>query len=100
MALFPEPNFKTGGRPIPELNNYSRIGALTDFNDSYDARIDWTPTPKDTIFARFNYFNRTRDIPGYFGGLADGTSTSAWGNQILKGAQRGARLDARHLREW
>ena len=26
----------------------------------------------------------TRDIPGYFGGLADGTSTSAWGNQILK----------------
>lgn len=86
MALFPEPNFKNGGSTFPELNNYSRTGALTDFNGSYDARIDVTPTTADTLFVRFNYFNRTRDIPGYFGGLADGTSTSAWGNQILKGA--------------
>jgi hypothetical protein len=86
MALFPEPNFKNGGATYPELNNYSRTGALTDFNGSYDARVDWTPSPADTIFTRFNYFNRTRDIPGYFGGLADGSSTSAWGNQILKGA--------------
>ncbi|HKF49947.1 MAG TPA: carboxypeptidase regulatory-like domain-containing protein [Terracidiphilus sp.] len=86
MALFPEPNFKNGGASFPELNNYSRTGALTDFNASYDARVDWNVTSKDTAFSRFNYFNRTRDIPGYFGGLADGTSTSAWGNQILKGA--------------
>jgi len=86
MALFPEPNFKSGGANYPELNNYSRTGALTDFNSSYDARVDWTPSSADTLFTRFNYFNRTRDIPGYFGGLADGTSTSAWGNQILKGA--------------
>ncbi|MFC5865230.1 carboxypeptidase regulatory-like domain-containing protein [Acidicapsa dinghuensis] len=86
MALFPEPNFKDGGSSYPELNNYSRTGALTDFNGSYDARVDWTPTSADTAFVRFNYFNRTRDIPGYFGGLADGTSTSAWGNQTLKGA--------------
>jgi hypothetical protein len=86
MALFPEPNFLNGGATYPELNNYSRIGLLTDFNTSYDARVDWTPTQKDTVFSRFNYFNRTRDIPGYFGGLADGTSTSAWGNQTLKGS--------------
>lgn len=86
MALFPEPNFKGGGATFPELNNFSRTGSLTDFNASYDARVDWTPTSNDTIFTRFNYFNRTRDIPGYFGGLADGTSTSAWGNQVLKGA--------------
>lgn len=86
MALFPEPNFKNGGAAFPELNNYSRTGALTDFNASYDARVDWSPSPADTVFTRFNYFNRSRDIPGYFGGLADGTSTSAWGNQTLKGA--------------
>ncbi len=86
MALFPEPNFKNGGANFPELNNYSRTGALTDFNSSYDARVDWTPSSADTVFTRFNYFNRTRDIPGFFGGLADGTGTSAWGNQILKGA--------------
>jgi hypothetical protein len=86
MALFPEPNFKNGSATYPELNNFSRTGALTDFNGSYDARVDWTPSSADTLFTRFNYFNRTRDIPGYFGGLADGTSTSAWGNQVLKGA--------------
>lgn len=86
MALFPEPNFKNAGANYPELNNYSRTGALTDFNASYDARVDWTLSSSDTAFVRFNYFSRTRDIPGYFGGLADGTSTSAWGNQVLKGA--------------
>lgn len=86
IALFPEPNYKNGGSNYPELNNYSRTGALTDNNDSYDGRIDWTPTSSDTVFGRFNYFNRARSIPGYFGGLADGTSTSGWGNQALKGA--------------
>lgn len=86
MALFPQPNFTNGGATYPELNNYSRTGSLTDFNASYDARVDWTASPSDNIFVRFNYFNRTRAIPGYFGGLADGTSTSAWGNQTLKGA--------------
>jgi len=86
MALFPEPNFKNGGASFPELNNFSRTGALTDFNASHDARVDWALTAKDNAFVRFNYFNRTRSIPGYFGGLADGTSTSAWGNQQLKGA--------------
>ena len=83
MALFPEPNVTTGG-VIPELNNYARNAPLTDNDDNYDARMDWTPNQKDTIFGRYNYSNRTRDIPGYFGGLADGTSTSAWGNQMLK----------------
>jgi hypothetical protein len=86
MALFPEPNFQNGGATFPETNNFSRTGALKDIYSSYDARVDWTPSPIDTVFTRFNYFNRSRDIPGYLGGLADGTSTSAWGDQILKGA--------------
>ncbi len=85
MDLFPEPNYKPGSATYPELNNYSRTGSATDFNDSYDGRVDWTPSSMDTVFARYNYFNRTRSIPGYFGGLADGTSTSAWGDQALKG---------------
>ena len=85
IALFPEPNDKQGGATYPEYNNYARTGAATDFNSSYDARVDWTPHQGDSIFGRFNYFTRTRQIPGYFGGLADGTGTSAWGNQALKG---------------
>jgi hypothetical protein len=85
MALFPQPNYKPNSATFPDVNNFARTGASTDSNDSYDARVDWTPTSKDTVFGRFNYFNRTRDIPGYLGGIADGTSTSAWGNQKLKG---------------
>ncbi|HEY1987037.1 MAG TPA: carboxypeptidase regulatory-like domain-containing protein [Terracidiphilus sp.] len=83
MALFPLPNTTTAGSP-PDLNNYIRNALLTDFENNYDARVDWTASPSDTVFARYNYSNRNRDIPGYLGGLADGTSTSAWGNQILK----------------
>jgi hypothetical protein len=85
IALFPEPNDKQGGATYPDFNNFSRTGAATDFNSSYDGRVDWTASPKDNVFGRFNYFNRTREIPGYLGGLADGTGTSAWGNQTLKG---------------
>src|SRR3984885_12210694 len=86
IALFPEPNDKQGGAASPELNDDARTGAATDFNSSYDGRVDWTPSQNNTIFGRYNYFTRTRQIPGYFGGLADGTGTSAWGNQALKGA--------------
>lgn len=83
MALFPMPNTTTAGSP-PDINNFIRNAPLTDFEDNYDARVDWTPSSKDTVFMRYNYSTRNRDIPGYLGGLADGTSTSAWGNQILK----------------
>jgi Carboxypeptidase regulatory-like domain/TonB-dependent Receptor Plug Domain/TonB dependent receptor len=86
IALFPEPNDKQGGATYPEYDNFARTGAATDFNSSYDGRVDWTPSQNNTVFGRFNYFTRTRQIPGYFGGLADGTGTSAWGNQALKGA--------------
>jgi hypothetical protein len=83
MALFPMPNTTTAGSP-PDLNNYIRNALLTDFESNYDARVDWTPSARDTVFMRYNYSTRNRDIPGYLGGLADGTSTSAWGNQILR----------------
>jgi len=83
FALFPLPNTTTVGSPA-NLNNFVRNALLTDFEKNYDARVDWAPSSSDTIFARYNYSDRQRDIPGYLGGLADGTSTSAWGNQILK----------------
>ena len=78
IALFPEPNLPG------ELNNFTRNALAQDNNDSYNGRVDWTPSSSDTIFGRYNYSNRFRFIPGYFGGLADGSSTSAWGRQFLK----------------
>lgn len=84
MALFPLPNTTTAGSP-PDINNFIRNAPLTDFEDNYDGRVDWTPSTSDSVFVRYNYSTRQRDIPGYLGGLADGTSTSAWGNQTLRG---------------
>ena len=74
--------------PLPnqpgDFNNYVRTGALVDNNDSYDGRIDWNVSDKDLLFARYTGSNRIRDVPGNFGGIADGSSTSSWGNSVLK----------------
>ncbi|MDQ1473089.1 MAG: hypothetical protein QOJ99_4569 [Bryobacterales bacterium] len=78
MNLFPLPN-QSGN-----VNNFARTGALIDDMDSYDARVDWSASAKDLVFGRYTSSNRTRDIPGYYGGIADGTSTSSWGNSTLK----------------
>jgi TonB-dependent Receptor Plug Domain len=82
MTLFPQPNATTAGSP-PDINNFVRNALAIDNNDNYDGRVDWTPTLMDSVFGRYNYSNRCRSIPGYLGGLADGTSTSAWGDQTL-----------------
>ncbi|MGC2401120.1 MAG: carboxypeptidase regulatory-like domain-containing protein [Acidobacteriaceae bacterium] len=83
IALFPEPNVTVNGK-FPETNNYFRNGGAEDDTDSYNGRVDWTPSSNNPVFARYNYSNRFRFIPGYLGGLADGSSTSAWGRQYLK----------------
>jgi hypothetical protein len=78
MSLFPQPNLPG------EYNNYARTGSLTDNNDSYDGRVDWNPDEKNTVFVRYTGNNRDRIVPGDFAGVADGSSTSAWGNSTLK----------------
>lgn len=78
MSLFPQPNLPG------QLNNFARNAGLSDDNDNYNGRGDWDPTSRDLVFVRYSYSDRSRFIPGFFGGIADGTSTSAWGRQILK----------------
>jgi hypothetical protein len=78
MALFPLPNAPG------DLNNFVRNALATDNDDSYDGRVDWNISTNNTLFGRYSYSNRSRFIPGYLGGIADGTSTSAWGRQTLK----------------
>jgi len=77
MALFPQPTLPGA------LNNFVRNAGLSDDTDRYTGRVDWVPTSKDTVFGRYSYSDRARFIPGFFGGIADGTSTSAWGRQSL-----------------
>ncbi|WP_051978552.1 hypothetical protein [Edaphobacter aggregans] len=66
-----------------QLNNYFRNAGLSDNNDSYDGRVDWTASKTDNLFVRYSYISRSRFIPGNYGGIADGTSTSAFGRQKI-----------------
>ena len=78
MDLLPEPN-------TPGANNYTRPDAqVTDDADRFLGRVDFRPTGSDTIFARYIYTTRKRVLPGWFGGIVDGTSSSALGDQSMK----------------
>lgn len=77
MALVPLPN--TAGS-----NNFIRQPNVEDESDRYLGRVDFRVGGNDTIFARYIYSDRFRFVPGWFGGVLDGTSTSAWGRNYLK----------------
>jgi len=77
IGLVPLPN-------QPGANNFFRSPDLIDNSDRWLGRGDWKPGPADNVFGRYIYSNRTRQIPGAFGGVIDGTGTSAFGNQTIK----------------
>src|SRR4029077_1548100 len=77
IGLVPLPN-------QPGANNFFRTADLIDNSDRWLGRGDWKPSVNDSIFGRYIYSNRTRQIPGAFGGVVDGTGTSAFGNQTIK----------------
>ena len=73
--------------PLPTqsgVNNFFRNASLTDDSDRVLTRFDWKPNGRDSLFGRYIYSNRTRQVPSAFGGVIDGTSTSAFGNQKVK----------------
>jgi len=78
VNLFPLPT-----DPTRQTNNFARNAGLLDDTGRYNGRIDWQPTTSDSVFGRYTYTSRDRFIPGNFGGIADGTSSSALGRQNL-----------------
>src|SRR4029077_1664077 len=68
----------------PGANNFFRTADLLDNADRLLTRLDWKPSSSDSVFGRYIYSNRTRQIPGASGGVVDGTGTSAFGNQTIK----------------
>jgi hypothetical protein len=73
--LLPAPN-------TPGANNYTRPDAvITDDSDRVLARMDLRLTSNDNVFARYIYTTRARVLPGWFGGIIDGTSSSALADQ-------------------
>ena len=77
IGLVPLPN-------QPGANNFFRTADLLDNSDRLLSRLDWKPNGADSVFGRYIYSNRTRQIPGAFGGVIDGTGTSGFGNQTIK----------------
>ncbi|MCU1383351.1 MAG: putative lipoprotein [Acidobacteria bacterium] len=77
IGLVPLPN-------QPGANNFFRTADLVDNADRLLTRLDWKPSASDSLFGRYIYSNRERQIPGAFGGVVDGTGTSAFGNQTIK----------------
>jgi outer membrane receptor protein involved in Fe transport len=72
--------------PLPNAtgnNNFIRQPNVEDDGERYLGRIDLKPGQNDTVFVRYIYADRTRFVPGFFGGVVDGTSTSAWGRNFL-----------------
>lgn len=76
MGLVPLPN-TTG------TNNFIRQPSVEDNGERYLARADVKASGSDNVFVRYIYTDRTRFVPGFFGGIVDGTSTSAWGRNFL-----------------
>jgi hypothetical protein len=77
MGLLPEPN-------TPGANNYTRPDAeVIDDADRFLGRVDLRLSNSDNVFGRYIYTTRTRILPGWFGGIVDGTSSSALGDQSM-----------------
>jgi outer membrane receptor protein involved in Fe transport len=77
MNLVPLPN-ATGN------NNFIRQPNVEDNGERYLIKSDLKVSNNDNLFVRFILTDRTRFVPGFFGDLVDGTSTSAWGRNFLK----------------
>ena len=74
FALFPKAT-----DPTRQTNNFARNAGFYDNSNRYDIRSDWQAGPKDNVFGRYSFSIRDRFTPGNFGGIADGTSSSASG---------------------
>lgn len=84
LGLVPGSNI-TGSGALGNISNFIRNPGITDNTDSYTGRVDWQPNAKNSIFVRYTNSDRFRYIPGIFGGIIDGTGSSANGRLFMKG---------------
>lgn len=84
LALLPAPNTVPGTGPL-NLNNFIRNPGIQDDTDSYTGRFDWQPSARNSFFVRYTLSDRFRYVPGIFGGVVDGTGSSANGRLNMKG---------------
>ena len=85
LSLVPAPNITPTSGPL-NVNNFLRVPSIIDDTDSYTARGDYQLGTADNLFVRYTYSDRFRFVPGTFGGIIDGTSTSAFGRPEHEGS--------------
>jgi outer membrane receptor protein involved in Fe transport len=78
LDLLPAPNIVPGSGPL-NISNFARSPGIVDDTDSYTARVDWQANSSYTFSNRFRY------LPGIFGGIIDGTGSSANGRLNMGG---------------
>lgn len=84
FALLPPPNVVPGTGAL-NANNFVRVPNIIDDTDSYTVRGDWQVNTNNSFFVRYTNSDRFRFVPGVFGGIIDGTGTSAFGRLSMKG---------------
>jgi len=84
LSLAPPPNTAPASGPL-NVNNFLRVPSIIDATDSYTARGDYQLGASDNLFVRYTYSDRFRFVSGTFGGIIDGTGTSAFGRLSMKG---------------
>ena len=84
MALVPPANVIPASGALNQLN-HARVPTLIDDTDSYITKEDWVISSSHNLFFRYNYQDRFRFVPGQYGGIVDGTSTSAFGRLFMGG---------------
>lgn len=80
----PAPNLVPASGPL-NLFNFVRTPAIVDDTDAITTRGDVQLAPRHSLFGRFAWSDRFRYVPGVFGGVLDGTSTSAFGRLFMTG---------------
>ncbi len=66
------------------VSNFIRNPGIMDDNNSYTGRVDWQANAKNSFFVRYTNSSRFRYLPGIFGGIVDGTGSSANGRLFMK----------------
>src|SRR5256886_9632861 len=77
------------------IGNFINVRNLQDDSNNYVGRFDWSPTNSDTVWVRYTNVHRFRFVPGTFGGILDGTSSSANGRLTMNG--QGASIGWNHI---
>ena len=84
LGILPAANIVPGSGAL-NVSNFLRSPGIVDDTDSYTARVDWQANSQNSVFVRYTFSDRFRYVPGQFGGIADGTGSSANGRLFMQG---------------